>query len=209
VVITDQFAWAHLPKTGGDATRQMLCAVPGLVRFADPPDSNDKHIPFFGREPEVAGKLLVMNIRRLPKWALSGAHHRASHGEYPGYVPQPLQAPDEIASSTDADDLLRWMTDHGRFQVDRWLRAESLADDLLSFLAELGIEGPAVRDALLTVGRVNEGDYDHGEASALSGEQVRRLYELNPAWAAVERRVYGNLPLHSTGVAGERPDLDG
>jgi hypothetical protein len=207
VVITDQFAWAHLPKTGGDATGRMLCAIPGLVRFADPPDSNDKHMPFFGRERELAGRLLVMNIRRLPMWALSGAHHRANHGEYPDHLPQPLQAADQMTASTDADDLLRWMTDHGRFRVDRWLRAESLADDLLAFLGELGIEGPEVRSAVLAVGRVNEGSYDHQQAGRFTGEQVRRLYELNPTWAGIERDVYGSVPFQSTGVAGERPDL--
>ena len=66
MVIGRRFAWAHLPKTAGDATCSMLVAVPGLVQFADRPDSNDKHIPFFGREAEVAGKLLAMNIRRQP-----------------------------------------------------------------------------------------------------------------------------------------------
>jgi hypothetical protein len=191
VVITEQFAWAHLPKTGGDATHEMLCAVPGLVRLADPLDSNDKHMPFFGREREVAGKLLAMNIRRLPAWALSGGQHRAAHGEYPDYLPQPLQTADEIAGRTDADDLLRWMTDHGRFRVDRWLRAESLADDLLAFLAELGYGGPEVREAVTSVGRVNEGSYDH--RLAFTDEQIGRLYELNPTWASIERRVYGGL----------------
>jgi hypothetical protein len=204
VVLGERFAWAHLPKTGGDATRAMLCVVPGLVQFADPPESNDKHLPFFAREREVAGKLLAMNIRRLPAWALSGAHHRAAHGEHPDYRPQPLQTPEQISRLTDADDLLRWMTDHGRFQVDRWLRAESLADDVLSFVAELGYSGPGVRDAVLAVGRVNEGDYDRDDMPGFTADQVRRLYELNPTWAAIERRVYG-----STRVASEGPDLHG
>ena len=192
MVISERFAWAHLPKTGGDATHEMLCAIPGLVRFADPLDSNDKHMPFFGREREIAGKLLVMNIRRLPAWTLSGAHHRAAHGEYPDYKPQPLPAPDQLAASTDADDLLRWMTDHGRLRVDRWLREERLADDLVEFLAEIGIDGPQVREAVRAVGRVNEGSYDHGVA-VFTPEQIRRLYEHNPTWAAIERRVYGGL----------------
>src|SRR5258708_22817441 len=109
--MAEPFVWAHLPKTGGDATREMLCAVPGLVRFDDPPDSNDKHMPFFGREEEIAGKLLVMNIRRLPTWTVSGAHHKATHGEDPHYTPQPLPTVEEMASSTDAEDLLRRMTD--------------------------------------------------------------------------------------------------
>ena len=32
VVIGDGFGWTHLPKTGGDTTAAMLCAVPGEVR---------------------------------------------------------------------------------------------------------------------------------------------------------------------------------
>ena len=209
MVIGDQFAWAHLPKTGGDATCEMLQAVPGLVRFADPPESNEKHMPFFGREAEIAGKLLVMNIRRLPAWTLSGAHHKAAHGVHPDYRPGPVQTPDEMTSTTDADDLLRWMTDHGRLEVDRWLRAEALEDDLLALLSELGVETPEVRRRVLAVGRVNEGSYERGEVGAFSPEQIRRLYELNPTWAGIERRVYGDLVPASGPVPRERPHLDG
>jgi hypothetical protein len=188
LVISERFVWAHLPKTGGDATHEMLCAIPGLVRFADPLDANDKHMPFFGRPEEIAGKLRVMNIRRLPAWTLSAEHHRATYGEYPDYVPQPPRTPEQLASSTDPDDLLRWMTGDGRFQVDRWLRDETLADDLVAFLTELGIDGPEVRG----IGRVNAGSYDH-DGMRFTPEQIRRLYERNPRWAAIERQVYGGL----------------
>ena len=44
-----------------------------------------------------------------------------------------------MTSKTDADDLLRWMTDHGRFAVDRWLRAEALEHDVFALLSELGV----------------------------------------------------------------------
>ena len=195
MVIGRKFAWAHLPKTGGDATYWMLAAVPGLVQFADPLDSNDKHLPFFARESEVAGKLLCMNIRRLPAWALSGAHHKATHGVHPDYRPQPLESFDQITSRTDADDLIRWMTDQQRFRVDRWLRAEALEDDVLALLAELGECTPEVRAGVLAVGRVNEGGYRREPQREFSDVQVRRLYSLNPDWAAIERRVYGSLPI--------------
>ena len=83
----------------------MLAAVPGLMRFADPPESSDKHLPLFARESEVAGKLLVLSIRRLPEGALSGAHHRAVHGVHPEYQPLPAETAEQIASKTDAHDL--------------------------------------------------------------------------------------------------------
>jgi hypothetical protein len=195
MVIGRRFAWAHLPKTAGDATLAMFQAVPGLVEFADPPDSNDKHMPFFGREREVAGKLLVMNIRRLPAWVLSGAQHKARHGVFPEYRPGPLEPWGEILGRTDADDLLRWMTDHDRFRVQRWLRTEYLQDDVLGLLEELGALDHQAREQVRTVGRVNEGQYPHELASQVTDDQLARLYALNPLWAGIERRLYGALPV--------------
>jgi hypothetical protein len=193
VVIGPTFAWAHLPKTAGDATYSMLMAVPRLVSFADPLDSNDKHLPFFAREAEVEGKLLVMNIRRLPAWSLSAAHHRATHGVHPEYRPLPLETPDEMTAKTDADDLLRWMTDHGRFAVERWLRTEMLLDDVLALLDELGGLDRRTRRRVAAVSRVNVGAYDRG-AEPFTSEQITRMYRRNPDWAEIERRVYGEIP---------------
>ncbi len=208
MVIGERFAWAHLPKTAGDATHAMLVAVSGLAVFADPPDSNDKHLPFFAREAEIAGRLRVMNIRRLPAWALSGAHHRAAYGVHPDYRPGPLETPDQMASRTDADDLLRWMTDHGRLAVERWLRAERLQDDVLALLGELGVLTAEVGERVLAVGRVNVGSYDRDLSRWFTPEQIHRLYARNPEWARVERLVYGallDLPAPASRRSVDRP----
>lgn len=204
MVIGEQFAWAHLPKTGGDATAAMLASVPGLVHFSDPPSSNDKHLPFFAREAEIAGRLLVMNIRRLPAWILSAAHHRAAHGVHPEYRPLPLEAREEMTSKTDPDDLLRWMTDRGRLSPAVWLRTEVLEQDVLALLERLGVRTEPVRRRVLAVGRVNEGNYGADFRELFSAEQIRRCYECNPVWADIELRVYGDL----LGPPGERPHLD-
>jgi hypothetical protein len=192
VVIGAAFAWAHLPKTAGDTTHAMLTAVPGLATFADPPDSNDKHLPFFAREAQVSGKLLVMNIRRLPAWTLSAAHHRAAHGVHPEYRPLPLQTADEMSDKTDADDLLRWMTDHGRFAVQRWLRTEQILDDVLALLDELGALDRRARRRVAAVGQLNVGAYER-PPHPFTAEQIDRMYARNPDWAEIERRVYGEI----------------
>jgi hypothetical protein len=171
----------------------MLTAIPGLATFADPPDSNDKHMPFFGREAEIAGKLLVMNIRRLPAWALSAAHHQAAHGVFPDYQPQPLQTADEIVASSDPDDLLAWMTNHGATSIDRWLRAEQLEHDLLDLLDDLGELDGAACGVVTGVGRVSVGSYERELDARFTGAQIATLYRRNPTWAAIERRVYGDL----------------
>jgi hypothetical protein len=193
MVIGERFAFAHLPKTAGDATAEMLAAVPDLVRFADPPTSEDKHMPFFGRASEIEGKLLVMGFRRLPAWLLSGAQHRATHGLYPDYTPAALETPEEIVAKTDPDDLLRWMTDHGRFGVDHWLRAESLLTDVLTLLDTLGVLNRRVERRVRAVGEVNSGRYDHAVEHHFTPAQVAATYQRNPEWASVERSLYGGL----------------
>jgi hypothetical protein len=193
VVIGDRFAWVHVPKTGGDSTYRMLASVPGLIRFADPLDSNDKHAAFWEREAEVAGKQLVMNIRRLPAWTLSAAHHKATVGVHPEFEPQPLAPVDELVESTDPDDMLRWLTDGDRFRVDRWLRTEFLEQDVAELLDELGVLTDEVRTRVGAIGKINEQSYERDPRRRFSAAQLRRLYERNPGWAAVERQVYGDL----------------
>jgi hypothetical protein len=192
VVIAEQFAWAHLPKAAGTATQQMLTAVPGLVVYASPTDSNDKHDPFTEHGPAVAGKLLVMNIRRLPSWALSYAHHKAVAGLWPRYEPLPMPSVEEMAEDGTPDEMLGWMTNDGEFEIDRWLRTESLTEDVLGLLSEVGALTRRARRGVERVPWVGK-PYDHKVESTFGPEQVRRMYERNPLWAEVERRVYGGV----------------
>src|SRR5262245_36622747 len=120
MVIGVGFAWAHLPKTGGDATLAMFRLFPDLIEFADPDDTNDKHAFFHSRAAEIRGKVLAMNIRRLPAWVLSRAQHVSRRGLYPDYEPQPMGTPDELADSSFPDERLLLYTSEGRFQPDRW-----------------------------------------------------------------------------------------
>src|SRR6266542_4333678 len=90
MVIGERFAWAHMPKTAGTATVAMLHACDGLVRFADSPEGADAHSTFADRRELVDGKLLVLNLRRLPSWVLSRAHYVSLHGVYPDFEPIPF-----------------------------------------------------------------------------------------------------------------------
>ena len=103
MVITEKFAWAHLPKAAGDATRSMFASVPGLVIFQAPSESNEKHNGYWVHEREIGDRLRVMNIRRLPSWILSAAHHKAASGLHPDYTPLPMPSVDEMTADTDPD----------------------------------------------------------------------------------------------------------
>ena len=193
MVIGDRFAWGHLEKTGGDATLQLFEQVPELVRFADPVDAHDKHRSFPAREPEVRGKVLALNIRRLPEWTLSKAQHAARHGTHPDYQPWYMASPHQMAASTEPDERLAAFTGGGRFVVDRWLRVEHLADDFLEFVTEFGEISEDQRRAITDLARVHgsatEG-YDHRVEHWFTPGQLQAMYERNPVWAALERRLY-------------------
>lgn len=192
MVITDSFAWAHLPKAAGTATQDMFRAVPGLIAFQIPIDSNDKHDPFWKYEEAIEGKLAVMNIRRLPSWVLSSAHHRATMGVWPDYKPLPMQPVEELVESSRPDDVLRWMTDGPRVPVDRWLRQEHLADDVAKLLTEVGVDPDAAGNAVRSVPFLAK-PYDHNVVSTFSRAEIEAMYERNPDWTEIERRVYGGV----------------
>jgi hypothetical protein len=192
VVIAERFAWAHLPKAAGTATQAMFTAVPDLVLFQAPIDSNDKHDAFWVHEEAIEGKLRAMNIRRLPSWVLSTAHHKAVSGVWPEFEPLPMPSVDEMVESREPDDVLRWMTDGPRFSVDHWLRAESLDDDVEALLLEIGTPPSVAREAVGSVPFVGK-PYDHNVASTFSADQIRRMYERNPGWAEAERVAYGEI----------------
>ena len=190
MVITDTMVWAHLPKAAGTATQEMFNAVPGLVLYQAPIDSNDKHDSFWAHGEAIEGKLRSMNIRRLPSWVLSTAHHKAVSGVWPDYTPLPMPSVEEMVSSGEPDDVLRWMTDG--VPVDRWLRMESLSADVESLLIKLGTPGPVAGAAVSAVPWVGK-QYDHKVTNTFTAEQIARMYERNPGWAAAERNAYGEL----------------
>jgi hypothetical protein len=193
VVIGAGFAWAHLPKTGGDATLAMFGLFPDLVEFADPHDTNDKHASFRDRAAEIRGKLLVMNIRRLPAWILSRAQHVSRRGIHPDYEPIPMATPDELANSPFPDSRLMLYTDEGRFWPDRWLRMESLAGDFADFVSSMREVSDTERGRVEGLGPVNSAEYDHELEGWFTAEQIRRMYLNNPSWATLEQEQYGSL----------------
>ena len=80
------------------------------------------------------------------------------------------------------------MTDHGRFAVDRWLRAEALARRRPRAARQLGVS-PGGWSGGYGRRRVNQGAYAHAVERQFTPDQMARL-QLNPEWAAVERALY-------------------
>ena len=211
MIVSETFVWAHLPKTGGDATATMIGQVPRLVLMADHPMDHAKHVGFSQRRGSIEGKRLVANLRRLPSWAYSYMHHRAHFGLWPDHEPEGYRRPEVAAAESAAD---RWL-EHviGDYEMDFWIRQEHLADDLVRFLRDAAALTEQEEAAIRTVGRVNDhlgwrrrvGLSRSSPRRYFSRAQVRTLYENNPRWASLEARVYGAAePWRATGGVSGR-----
>ena len=193
MVIGERFAWAHLPKTGGMATAALFRLFPELIVHGDFEEDNTKHTLFSEREEMVRGKTLAMNFRRLPFWVLSRAQHVARWGVHPDYQPIPMASAEELASSDWPDDRLALYTDDGRFGIDRWVRMERLVEDFLAFVSDFTDVTEERRQEAVSLPSVNAHEYDHDLVSWFTAEQIDRMYERNPRWAAIEVQLYGEL----------------
>jgi hypothetical protein len=207
MVIGQNFAWAHLPKTGGSATLELFLLFPEVIVFADVDDSNAKHTLFTEREQEVRDKQLVMNIRRLPYWVLSRAQHAARWGVHPDYKPIPMASAAELSESDFPDDRLRLFTGDGRLAIDAWIRMEHLVEDFLAFISRHTSVSAERREAARRLPMVNAHEYEHDLAEWFTADQIARMYERNSLWASLEERLYGNLvSVHVSTTHAQSPD---
>ena len=199
MIVSPDWIWLHLPKSGGTATEAMLRELLGHrrdVAFDDTADrahvvwhetigARARRVPGF----DAAGRPVAANLRRLPHWVLSYIHFEVQRrGErmapprrsvVAGFVPAPDGRP------VPADQVIR------RFagEVTHWLRSDRLAQDAARIL------GLDPGQAALALERRNEGRiaYIRDLAFWFTPKNLATLYERNPIWAEVEARVYGDV----------------
>lgn len=210
MIIGRDFAWGHMPKTGGDATWHLFQAVPDLVLKSNPIDRPEKHRSF-----RMAGidaddeRELVLGFRQLPSYVLSYLNHIRRFGVAPyasgrwmkwydrdmypkGFSP----TPDWAARWNLPDRVLDFFTNIGMFPVSHWLRQEYLRDDFFGFVSTRRTITPDEKRKIFTMPTphhtVRHGavEYERDPLKFWTKEQVELLYESNPTWAKLERELY-------------------
>jgi SAM-dependent methyltransferase len=204
MVIGESFAWGHLAKTAGDATLAYFRMFPELVLSADDFKSPDKHSAFRDRQSAVRGKLIALNIRRLPSWILSWAHHERTYLQDAGSPQSMKDLVRRMAETPIADQNLRPFIDRGQFLVGRWLRADRLAEDFLAFIEQFTTVSASQRRRVLTLSKINALEYDHDVHHWLSESQIEAMYKANPIWQAAEHDVYGDTLLRPAQIRPRR-----
>jgi len=197
VIVGRTWAWGHIPKTGGDATRAMVTAL-GLDVELTPAAEREKHSPFGTHlDPDGKDRIYAANIRRLPAWTISVLVHRRVFGWFPPDASPRAVSVEEAIEGGWGDERLGLLTNDGRTAVNRWLRTEVLASDLLRLLAEVEpvdvLAREQRRQRLSSFPRVNAMTYDHDLRQWFTRAQVDALYAKNPQWVDIEDRIYGRV----------------
>ncbi len=108
-------------------------------------------------------------------------------------------------AATVSPTIIGEFTNLGLVRIDRWLRTEHLDEDFLAFVGELTDVTPARAARVAAIGRVNAHRYDRDVRRWFTPRQIARMYERNPAWASIERRIYGDTLADRRGPAGSHP----
>lgn len=190
MIVGKNFAYGHLPKTGGDAAIVYFNALTECI--CDPPTDPRKHDSFWRRKEVSEKEYLLLGIRELPYWTWSLMHELWYHQQY-GHL---LHLHKEIQESEIVDvdfalsrpwgDMFLLAISCG-VRITHWIKAESLFEDILEFVRENvnEVDLQKVHDISLLPTKER-----HDRSHPFTKEQVVRLYSMNPHWLEIEKRVY-------------------
>ncbi len=194
MVVGEKFAWAHIPKTGGDSTNLLFRGVDdGSLRFIDGPE---KHNSF--RQEGIAGLNRISNIRRLPSLLKSWAVHYSQHSKWntgnedkPFTRKQLLQGLvwwlEPYASDWQLVKIDEVIFDY--YELDsiyHWIRTENLLVDFRQIMS-VYINVSKLDDGFMS----NQGSYQR--KIQFSRSELKQIYNSCGRWAQLEEKVYGNV----------------
>lgn len=194
MVIGDKFAWAHIPKTGGDSTHLLFRELENdSLRFIDGPE---KHNSFL-REG-ITGIDRISNIRRLPSLLKSWAVHYSQHSKWnPGNENRPFTR-DQLLQGmiwwlepyTSEWKLVKFdevVFDYYELdKINHWIRTENLLNDFKRVMSAYLDVSKLEKDFIS-----NQGAYKR--KIQFSKRELKQIYANSSRWAELEMKVYGDL----------------
>jgi hypothetical protein len=203
VIVGRSFVWVHFPKTGGHAVASAIRAAgrgrADLVFDEAGADDHRWHDSVTDRLAtersfDPAGREAICGIRRLPWWILSRVHYEAARPPHRCASREMVLRGEYYEQDGSVNHADAHVARLGEHPIDRWVRLEHLAEDFVSqFEAHLG---PRVRRAARKLRKlVNPTALEYVKALEFyfTAAELEGLYAANPRWAAMERRIYGDL----------------
>jgi hypothetical protein len=202
VIIGKNFIWLHFPKCAGTELESVLHRnfssnhdlhfdpiEQGNVIWHHTIDQRRQYDPTF----DVGGRDVICNIRRLPAWLLSRVHFEIARTPGLKMTREMLLEGKFFEHTGQVNRADSYMMLYSRFPITHWIRTEFLRDDVEKvFSRYLSFNGLAL-DAEFRHTNANKIGYIKDPGFYFTKRELAALYEANPLWADVERRVYGSL----------------
>lgn len=222
MVITPEYAVGHIPRTAGDSALAMMMNMafeddPESYRSGSQffhrdwkvttMDRHEKHNTF--DQDGASDKKLILGIRRLPAYMMSISRLIQTAGIPPvtGRY-RNIEVEHQINPKAEYDNkfvnhygpialipdyfMKKFLRD-GELEVYKWIRVETLREDMLEVAHLLMREPPSedLKEKILRGATKRPEAYDHDWTKRFTEEQVERMYENNPFWAQCELEAYG------------------
>ncbi len=177
----------HFPKCAGSATeaalRRLYLGKPGYTFDQPAPAWHENVAQRMKRVPGFApgDRTIICNFRRLPSWIISRVRYEQSQPPHHA-APREMFLSGRFFENDGSINTAEGYVKH-YMAANKWIRAEHLAED---FEKAFGVSAP--------IERVNETSPEVSDVRFhLSRDDIVRLYEICPTWAALERKLYGSL----------------
>ena len=193
MIISNNFIWLHLPKTGGTSTARLFRELKILGIEIDQDEDDKKHESFNVRlnsNSNLEKNCTIITTRRLSKWLLSDWHHKTKKMglELPFKpVKSGLFYSLRLGGTWVAADY--WIHYFSATSCAHTVRLEHLEEDSNRYVLPLLPKGTQP----LRFPRQNTNQYSRKIEDFFSKDDLNRIYENNPAWTSWEEDVYGNL----------------
>ena len=192
MIISNQFIWLHLPKTGGTSTAALFRELALADVNVDQDEEDSKHESIetrLGSRKNVNNKLTIITSRRLASWLLSDWHHKTKKmGLNLPFEPvkSGLFYSLRLGGTWVAADY--WIHYFEATKCDRIVRVENLKADSNHQVWPLL---PAGTPKLEFPTR-NTNSYQRNIENFFGPNDLKRIHSNNPAWSAWEKSVYGD-----------------
>ena len=193
MIIGKGFVWSHFPKTGGTSTRAMFNVINDVI-IKEYKQLDMTHKRFAEFEFDKKSKK-ILNIRRLPHFAISTAFEHQNNSGIP-FDKAKLLEEGALQSHTNGklgsfklnNSIRNFMCGN----VDHWLRTEFLANDFIKTMKRFG-HISSHQKAIIKNIHQNKGNYHHAIDRYLTKEEINILYALCQFWTVMEKKIYGNI----------------
>lgn len=193
MIITEKFVWIHLPKCAGNKTRMVLQqALWDRILYQSP--IGKEHESSLPKGFVLGDKEIVMNLRKIPSFLISKSNHHFTANRYG--IPfseqelldlvkqgKTIQPPKRIMT---ADLVLNGFTKilNSGNKVT-YIRQEFYQQDMQEFLSRFKAR-PADLKSKHSLRRPNSLLSEDN----LSEEDIKKIYETNPNWSKLEKKIY-------------------